>query len=763
MFSCETDNTITSLDAPLGLTIVDETITWRSVENATSYIININGKEYFTTTTSFNLPSKSYGDFLVFVIAKNGTIISSPSTSISFTINIYLDTPQNLRIDEALIKWNSVNNANEYIININGVDFATPNTYYIFNANIDQEIKVKARNNLLSYVIDSPYCQSLSYQVPPLPLTQLATPLNVKIIGNLITFDLVPNANVYLVYIDGVYFKSFTTNNIIVDSEFVYTNDSFFQIRARGTGYLDSNLSLPVLFVPPLEKLSTPINLAFVSPTIAFSAVINATHYELFIDGIYIETFTSTSINITSYLYLLQPESYFQIKAKAVGFEESNLSTIKYFFPFNLGKVTNIVISGNNVTFTLVNNALSYEVYIDGVLKFTVSTNSLVLSGINTSTAIFLEIKALAPDYVPSMSDRIYFNYSEIKSESDLRNMQATTNYYITKDIALTSPWIPLPYKGKLDGNLHIISNISIAGDPENVGLFSILDGANVSRLTLSGTFNLNQNVNAPKVGSLAGTIVNSVVSYVTSNIDINATCNNGIGYLGGIVGMINSSTITYSVYNGKIVDAYYITGGFMGTSNNSSTALSIKYCGVNSQISALGGEQVILGGFVGYIINNRALIEESYAKITLLGSSYVGGFVGYLGSANFKNCYAKGSLNATNTLIVHAGGFSGRTEGYNNTVNSCVALVVVVCALSTSNHLKGSFVGYTVSGTWTNIYSACYYDTTLNTFGAKGNSSGNTNGVNGLSTQSAMMSGLNNTIWVLSNSILRLIWELSF
>lgn len=81
------------LDAPTGLVIsLDALISWKAVENATSYVLTINGHEYTTESTSYQADKKL--DFTVSVVAKGGKgYLDSDSSVEKKYVSPYKDEP----------------------------------------------------------------------------------------------------------------------------------------------------------------------------------------------------------------------------------------------------------------------------------------------------------------------------------------------------------------------------------------------------------------------------------------------------------------------------------------------------------------------------------------------------------------------------------------------------------------------------------------------------------------------------------------------
>jgi len=154
-----------------------------------------------------------------------------------------------------------------------------------------------------------------------------------------------------------------------------------------------------------------------------------------------------------------------------------------------------------------------------------------------------------------------------------------TVNYTLGNDIDATDTWEwwlgfrPIgnditPFTGSFDGNNYTISNLFIdRPTTTDVGLFGYVDGASFSNVVLE-------------------------------NVDIS-----GGNFTGGLVGMINSSS----------VDECFASGSVIGSTN----------------VGGLGG-----------LLTGSTSISNSYATNSVSGSSSVGGLVGgaYYGTIN--NCF---------------------------------------------------------------------------------------------------------------------------
>jgi hypothetical protein len=194
----------------------------------------------------------------------------------------------------------------------------------------------------------------------------------------------------------------------------------------------------------------------------------------------------------------------------------------------------------------------------------------------------------------------------------------------------------------------------------------------------------------------------------------------------------------------------------------NPLTGSFIEQSSAQGAIDVTGGEQSVVGGFIGMMLDNTLLIRHSFADMTVSAPNTVGGFVGYLGSGRIEDSYAKGSVAAKNAAIIHIGGFIGRAEGYNSKIVRCVS-IVSVGAVSGTDVYRGAFVGKTPGGTYATLYQNCHYNSTVASMDRIGNpTSGRGDGITGLTPLQlqALPQGYSNQVWNFTGSSPKLVWE---
>ncbi len=198
---------------------------------------------------------------------------------------------------------------------------------------------------------------------------------------------------------------------------------------------------------------------------------------------------------------------------------------------------------------------------------------------------------------------------------------------YISSDINFQG----VEYKGIFKGNGHEISNLSIESENGYLGLFGNILNGSVSDLNISGIINSN----GSKVGLLAGG---------ASLVNIDNCHSDGVvlgkydvgGLIGSIGGYINKSSASCSV---KSTGSW--AGGLLG--RNSGT---VEACYSSGNVTSLTFD---CGGMIG--INSGDLLN-SYSSCAVLGSSMIGGLVGFNSQGSIDKCYSAATMPQTNRLF---------------------------------------------------------------------------------------------------------------
>ena len=232
------------------------------------------------------------------------------------------------------------------------------------------------------------------------------------------------------------------------------------------------------------------------------------------------------------------------------------------------------------------------------------------------------------------------------------------------------SGWLPIgsgvsPFTADFNGGGHTIHNLYINRSPAYYnGLFGVVDG--------TSSANIIQNINLESVqvtgynytGGLVGrmdssTISNSsargavtgdgdntgglvglVYSSTISNSAASGTVEGSRGYIGGLVGYAVSSPINNSSASGAVTDYDDETGGLVGyvdssTINNSTASGAVTSSGADT------------GSLIGYVYRSTISNSSASGAVTSSGGN-TGGLGGYVDTSTISNSMASGSVTAT-------------------------------------------------------------------------------------------------------------------
>ena len=270
-------------------------------------------------------------------------------------------------------------------------------------------------------------------------------------------------------------------------------------------------------------------------------------------------------------------------------------------------------------------------------------------------------------------------------------------------------------FTGKFDGLDYNIFGLTINRSGENnVGLFGVVDGANINNVTLVG----GSITGGQSVGAIVGSARDSVISNST-----NSTAVNGDYNIGGIVGDAQNSTLTNLINTGTIGAATgdgNRIGGLVGNLQDSSLGGNSYNLGA---VTSVGHD---VGGLVGHAYD--ATIGDGtnlvYNRLDVTGAYNVGGIVGNMESnSTVQNAENSGTVEATEyydgTYKYHA--------GTDNTTDSVIKKVNVANV--------GGIAGISSNSTITNVENSG--DVSTETIGDSGDNShiyraGNVGGVVG-------------------------------
>lgn len=276
-------------------------------------------------------------------------------------------------------------------------------------------------------------------------------------------------------------------------------------------------------------------------------------------------------------------------------------------------------------------------------------------------------------------SEAIAQGYTIIKTADDLQALKDNLSgkYILMNDIDLSGyNWTAIgtktnPFSGELNGNGHVIKNLQVDDAAGNgIGLFGVIDGANVSNVGLE-----NADINVQNaVGILAGAAEASIITncYSTGSV-------RGAGWVGGLIGQItNATTINNCFSTANVTGTSSQIGGLVGRLDSSSVSNSY------TEGSVLG--KIFVGGLIGNSVG-ISNISFSYALGDVKADDNVGGLLGYLGDHKIyiDNCYSAGTVEAN----LSSGGMIGWVDD-----DSDLCVVTNSKVLGKSENLDGIIIG---------------------------------------------------------------------
>lgn len=279
--------------------------------------------------------------------------------------------------------------------------------------------------------------------------TKLETPV-IYITGNTLTFNLIAGADEYNIYKDGTFLVTITASPYNLDNVITATGTYEITMTASGDGVTTSDPSEPVTFdkTSATPQLSAPV-ISASGNILSWSAIANATKYEIYNDGTKIATTTGLSYDFNS-----SPDGTykFTVKATADGYitsDASNLVTYtkttvvnQYVVTFDLNDenatgdapASLTVDEGDTVDLTQYDSGFGLTGYTflgwntnpsasEGLASITVTTNTTVY-------AIWSAIPKLATPTGLSVSGT-QLSWNAVTKDTDNNAVSATISYKV--------------------------------------------------------------------------------------------------------------------------------------------------------------------------------------------------------------------------------------------------------------------------------------------------------------------------------------------
>ena len=676
---------------------------------------------------------------LALAIALSLTVFVACGEENSGDDGVNLSAPSAVRVEEGWLVWNNVDGADGYEVSYNGAKYSTSEPRYKLPYDLSDSVTFT-----VCAVKGSRSSEKTEFSSRFTP--KLSVPTGIRQEGDKLVWNEVEGAAYYVVKINGGEYRA--DLNEFTIPEGVKGVARVLAAPSGNSGVAPSDYSEEFVVS---TTLSAPDGIFYRDGYIEWNAVDGADGYYVTVNG---DRMTAYS-NKFYVKYAYFGEIAFSVKAfsnKEGYLPSAETNSTLYVEKAKLSVPSGLSVFDGYLTFGAVEGAAAYEIYIDGEYADTIGSTVYPLPETNMS---YVQVKAVSASAESSdLSEKMTVRFISVGSEADLAAMKEGGSYKLTQDIVLSSLWTPSVFKGVLDGDGHSITGITISSSSAKTGFFARLENATVKNLKLTGTINAQTSEPKMAVGALAGECVGSTIENCEIDFTVEAKTTNGVGACGGVFGTIVDSSVDNVYFNGSILAENAVCGGFVGKAYDPVNAHRISYCSANGSVTAIGGEQASCGGFIGAMLDNCLEIFACSSDCQVKGGSYVGGFVGYMGSGRISNAYSKGSVTATNASLCHVGGFIGRLEGYNNRVEYCIAMAKVEGETSGDHILVAGFVGRTVGGTYnSDIYANCFYDCTVNDMDRIGNAgSGRGDGIIKKTTEelksAATLSAYDPSVW---------------
>lgn len=217
-----------------------------------------------------------------------------------------------------------------------------------------------------------------------------------------------------------------------------------------------------------------------------------------------------------------------------------------------------------------------------------------------------------------------------------------------------TTNMIEKSFKGTFDGKNHQILNLyeQETANRKALGLFGLVEDANICNLKLNNMFLNNQSSVGGIVGQMQGT-TGKIQNCMTTG-EIQSTNSN----VGGIIGYSDCSLEMISCINEASITGNGLVGGLVGNSNKA--VIKLENCSNSAYIKG----NYNIGGLIGYIIPRVEItsLKNCYNRGKIEGNM-AGGIIGQFSQGRINeiiNCYNEGEISATGSG--RSGGLMGET-----------------------------------------------------------------------------------------------------
>ena len=380
-------------------------LNWSAVDEASSYRVYRDDSLLVTVSSnSFSESELADGLYTYEVAAVNEYGESESRASISVSISAGESppaTPTNLRASvsgsNVSLSWNVVNDASSYRIYRDGSLLETVNTNSFTDSDLADATylyEVSAINAYGESAGKSSVSATVNNSTPAAP-TNFSATVNADTVN--LSWDTVANATSYNIYRDSSLLGS-TTSNTFTDTTLA-DGTYFYEVSAVddiGESTSKASVSATVNNVPPAAPSNLSASVNQDSIDLSWDTVTDATSYNVYRDSSLIAsptttTFTDTALADGTYLYEVSAvDDAGESTSKAS--VSATVNNAAPAAPTNLTATVNA--DSVNLTWNTVDDATSYNVYRDGSLIASPTTNAFTDTTLADGTYLY-EVSAV--------------------------------------------------------------------------------------------------------------------------------------------------------------------------------------------------------------------------------------------------------------------------------------------------------------------------------------------------------------------------------
>ncbi len=458
LFSSEKEQITVNKNTLLNLRKEDHILKWDEINNATSYIIDIDGETQELSTNSYDMLNELTDSHLVKVYAQldNNFYLS--------TINVTkLNDITDFKLENSVFTWNKVNNADGYFVYVNNqrYDNLDSNSFVLDGGFESGEYEVRVR----AYSNDSNTL--LSSYTNIIETTKLSDDIIITLIDGVVTWNKIDNASsYYITYGTDIYE---TNSNEIKITNLVGENKFTIYAVGDGVNYVNSKIT-----EQNITRLNNPI-LSYEDGVIIWNDIDDATSYNVYVDEHIINVGLNISYTLTNF------DDIYTIIVEAVG-DSTNLSSHSSTYNNKLNEV-NVSIDGDGISWNKITDATNYIVKINDDTYYLDSSKTL-FSLEDLYQAGTYDIKVIAVEenngYINVSSSNLE-TFDKLDVVTNIRNEDG----FITWDEVINAT----SYKVTI-GSSTYISNTNIF----NASYMVEIDEQEVSVKALNGIDHINSN-----------------------------------------------------------------------------------------------------------------------------------------------------------------------------------------------------------------------------------------------------------------------------